>query len=61
MNLGLFSYQQTRRNQAHPEKETVFQRTRRRKLFSRNLSGCFTPKHYPRIFLDPRLKSNLFL
>ena len=61
MNLGLISYQYTKQHHLHPGKEKAVERIRREKLFSRNLLGCFTPKHYPRIFLDPRLKSNLFL
>lgn len=42
------------------KKENNVARKKRRKILSNSLSSRFTPKDYPCIFLDQRLKSRFF-
>lgn len=60
MSLELFSRRESRRYLSYPERKTSVERTRRRRSCSFDTLNCFVPKHYPRIFLDQRLRSRLF-
>lgn len=43
-----------------PEKEFNVVRKKRQRILSNNLLTWFTPKHYPCIFFDQRLRSRFF-
>lgn len=59
MSLDFFSDRQTRRYLDHPENGDSVERTKRQRTLASDLFSCFSPKHYPRIFLDARLRSKL--
>ncbi len=56
MNLKL-SPRPTKRYAASPERKASPEWMKRQRIFYNDFLNWFTPKHYPSVFLDNRLKS----
>ena len=55
------SYWQTQDYFEVPKKRATVERLRKQRIASNDFLMQFPPKHYPRIFLDSRLKTRLFM
>ncbi|MBN2097234.1 MAG: hypothetical protein JW714_02015 [Candidatus Omnitrophica bacterium] len=57
MSLELLTRHSERRHLEFGEKKLSLEQLRRQRMLSSELLGYLAPKHYPRFFLDERLKS----
>jgi len=60
MNIELISRQSVRRHLGLPKEKINVSRMKRQRAFSGGLISRFSPKHYPCIFLDQRLRTKYF-
>lgn len=60
MGLSLISNRAERRSLELYQKKITVEQTKRKRTLSKELEDWFSPKHYPSIFFDQRLRSRIF-
>lgn len=60
MGVELLTRRIRKRSSSQPERKINIVQVKRQRILSNDLLSCFSPKRYPCIFLDQRLRSRFF-